>query len=74
VDFLLHNERIKNNPRYLVERTFPDGLAIPMNDEGAQVCLTVVGNNDLQREDRKQGCGCTPAPLFPGTSSTFAVY
>jgi Protein of unknown function (DUF4242) len=32
-------------PRYLVERTFPDGLAIPMNDEGANVCLTVVGNN-----------------------------
>ena len=31
--------------RYLVERTFPDGLAIPMTDEGAQVCLTVVGNN-----------------------------
>jgi hypothetical protein len=25
--------------RYLVERTFPDGLAIPMTDEGAQVCL-----------------------------------
>lgn len=32
-------------PRYLVERTFPDGLAIPMTDQGAQVCLTVVGNN-----------------------------
>ena len=32
-------------PRYLVERTFPDGLAIPVNDQGAQVCLAVVGNN-----------------------------
>ncbi len=32
-------------PRYLVERTFPDGLAIPMNAEGAATCLTVVGNN-----------------------------
>ena len=31
--------------RYLVERTFPDGLAISVNTEGAQVCLTVVGNN-----------------------------
>jgi hypothetical protein len=38
----------KNMPRYLVERTFPDGLAIPMNDEGAQVCLTVVGNNVVE--------------------------
>jgi hypothetical protein len=32
-------------PRFLVERTFPDGLNIPMNEQGAQVCLTVVGNN-----------------------------
>jgi hypothetical protein len=32
-------------PRYIVERTFPDGLAIPMTDQGAAVCLTVVGNN-----------------------------
>ena len=31
--------------RYLVERTFPDGLAIPVNEEGANICLTVVGNN-----------------------------
>lgn len=32
-------------PRYLVERTFPDGLLIPVTDQGAQVCLAVVGNN-----------------------------
>lgn len=31
--------------RFLVERTFPDGLAIPVNAEGAEVCLTVIGNN-----------------------------
>ena len=31
--------------RFLVERTFPDGLAIPMTEQGADVCLTVVGNN-----------------------------
>lgn len=36
-------------PRFLVERTFPDGLAIPMNDQGAEICLTVVGNN--QQDD-----------------------
>jgi hypothetical protein len=34
-------------PRYLVERSFPDGLAIPMTEEGAGTCLTVVGNNAL---------------------------
>lgn len=32
-------------PRFLVERTFPEGLNIPVNDQGAEVCLTVVGNN-----------------------------
>lgn len=32
-------------PRYMVERTFPDGLAIPVDPQGAQACLTVVGNN-----------------------------
>jgi len=32
-------------PRYIVERTFPDGLAIPMTDQGAEVCLAVIGNN-----------------------------
>jgi hypothetical protein len=32
-------------PRYLVERTFPEGLQIPLNEEGARVCQTVVTNN-----------------------------
>jgi len=32
-------------PRYVVERTFPDGLAIPTDPQGSQVCLVVVGNN-----------------------------
>ena len=32
-------------PRYLVERTFPDGLALPANEQGTQACLMVVGNN-----------------------------
>ena len=32
-------------PRYLVERTFPEGFNMLVNEEGAQVCLTVVGGN-----------------------------
>jgi hypothetical protein len=32
-------------PRYVVERTFPEGLLIPVNNQGAQVCVTVIGNN-----------------------------
>jgi len=34
-------------PRYLIERSFPDGFAIPMTEEGAGTCLTVVDNNAL---------------------------
>jgi hypothetical protein len=32
-------------PRYLVERTFPEGLQIPVSEEGASICLTVVDHN-----------------------------
>ncbi len=32
-------------PRYLVERSFPQGLSIPMNADGAKVCTTVVATN-----------------------------
>ena len=32
-------------PRYIVERTFPDGLDIPVTAEGSQTCLAVVGRN-----------------------------
>ena len=36
-------------PRYLIERTFPEGLAIPVTDQGAEICLTVVGNTQRRR-------------------------
>ena len=32
-------------PRYLVQRTFPGGLAIPANLAGAQACQRVVEEN-----------------------------
>jgi hypothetical protein len=31
--------------RYLVERTFPNGLLIPLDQVGKDLCLTVVSNN-----------------------------
>jgi hypothetical protein len=31
--------------RYMVERTFPDGLTIPVTEEGATACLRVVERN-----------------------------
>lgn len=32
-------------PRYLVEREFPNGLKIPVDDSGASACLAVVESN-----------------------------
>ncbi|TLY83728.1 MAG: DUF4242 domain-containing protein [Gammaproteobacteria bacterium] len=32
-------------PRYLVEREFPDGLQIPVDETGAKACLAVVESN-----------------------------
>ncbi|MBA3822972.1 MAG: DUF4242 domain-containing protein [Ktedonobacterales bacterium] len=31
--------------RYVVERTFPEGFNLPMNDAGAETCSLVVSNN-----------------------------
>jgi hypothetical protein len=32
-------------PRYLVQRTFAEGLQIPVDEEGAKACLAVVDTN-----------------------------
>ena len=32
-------------PRYIVERTFADGLQIPADEAGAKACLAVVDGN-----------------------------
>jgi len=32
-------------PRYMVQRSFPDGLAIPINDDGVAACQGVVTRN-----------------------------
>jgi hypothetical protein len=36
-------------PRYIVERTLPEGLLIPVDEQGSQGCLSVVQAN---AEDR----------------------
>jgi hypothetical protein len=35
--------------RYIVERSFPDGLEIPTSDDGAKTCLQVVQNNSEEQ-------------------------
>jgi len=32
-------------PRYLIERNFPDGLNIPMNNAGSAACGNVIAHN-----------------------------
>ncbi|HEY8765290.1 MAG TPA: DUF4242 domain-containing protein [Solirubrobacteraceae bacterium] len=32
-------------PRYMVQRSFPDGLKIPISDAGAEVCRGVIDHN-----------------------------
>ena len=32
-------------PRYVVQREFPDGLNVPIDDFGARACLAVVDSN-----------------------------
>src|SRR5687768_4273677 len=55
-------------PRYLVERTFPEGLAIPMTDAGAQGCLAVVAAN------AEDGVTWIHSYVTPDRKRTFCVY
>jgi Protein of unknown function (DUF4242) len=32
-------------PRYVVERTFPEGLSLPTDETRAEICYSVVSNN-----------------------------
>ena len=55
-------------PRYLVERAFPDGLAIPMTDDGAKVCLNVVDGNATH------GVTWVHSYVTPDNTSTYCIY
>jgi hypothetical protein len=55
-------------PRYLIERTFPDGLALPVNAHGAQVSATVVGNN------AKDGVTWIHSYVTPDRRRTYCIY
>jgi hypothetical protein len=55
-------------PRFMVERTFPDGLDIPANAEGAAVCSTVVGGN------AKSGVTWVHSYVSADKKKTFCIY
>ena len=55
-------------PRYLVERTFPDGLEIPTNAEGAEAMRGVVERN------AEEGVSWVHSYVSPDKKKTFCVY
>ena len=55
-------------PRYLIEREFPDGLRIPLDDAGASMCRTVVDNN------AEDGVTWVQSYVTPDRKRTFCIY
>src|SRR4029450_2630973 len=55
-------------PRYLVERSFPEGLAVPVDDQGAKTCRAVVDGN------LTEGVTWLHPYVTPDKRTTFCVY
>jgi Protein of unknown function (DUF4242) len=55
-------------PRYLVERTFPDGLHIRVDAEGTKTCLGVVERNGVE------GVTWVSSYVSDDRCKTFCVY
>ena len=55
-------------PRYMVERSFPDGLEIPITDDGVKACLEVI--------DANAGVGVTWVHSYVSDdhTKTFCIY
>jgi len=55
-------------PRYLVERSFPEGLTIPIDEGGAKACQVVVDGNATE------GVTWVHSYVTPDKRTTFCVY
>jgi hypothetical protein len=55
-------------PRYIVERTFADGLQIPADEQGAKACMTVVDGNAAE------GVTWVHSYVTADRRTTFCVY
>lgn len=55
-------------PRYMIERTFTEGLAIPADAGGAQLCLDVVERNS------DHGVSWVHSYVSEDKTKTFCVY
>jgi len=55
-------------PRYIVERSFPEGLRIPVSEVGARAVRSVVANNS------KEGVTWIHSYVSADLKKTFCVY
>lgn len=55
-------------PRYLVERTFPDGLEISVDAGGAEALSGIVGRN------AEEGVSWVHSFVTPDKTKTFCIY
>jgi hypothetical protein len=55
-------------PRYLVERTFPDGLGLPINEAGARLVAGIVSRN------LEGGVTWIHSYVTPDRKKTFCIY
>ena len=55
-------------PRYMVQRTFPEGLHIPVADGGAELCRTVVERNS------DEGVTWVHSYVSADRRTTFCIY
>jgi predicted amidohydrolase YtcJ len=55
-------------PRYMVERTFPDGLSIPTNESGRETTAKVASKN------AEVGVTWVHSYVTPDRKKTFCIY
>lgn len=55
-------------PRYIIERTFADGLHIPINKDGVSACLSVIDRN------AEDGVTWVHSYVSDDKSRTYCVY
>ena len=55
-------------PRYVVQRSFPDGLQIPAADDGVEVCRAVIEQN------AREGVTWLSSYVSEDKTRTFCVY
>lgn len=55
-------------PRYLVERSFPQGLSIPLSDDGRKAVAAVIERN------AERGVTWVKSFVTPDRSQSFCVY